>query len=518
MNLAEESLTAAIRRRLMRSAIIKDAKAWDELYSQLQTGMSNAWNDAMREGIAGALDRLRDLGPGAFTKQDGAAILRVLEGSVGAEAIRAAMREPVINLTDAIFRLGGEEVGQATGVAIAFMRPDLDALDVLKSGNLYWIGNSWNVRTQDTLAKVLDDYFQNGMTREGLAERMAQDLASVTQRSATYWEMLADHTATKTREIGRISGYERAGVTLVQVRAHLDQGTTEICRQMHGRIIPVSKMRGQANAYLAATARRDEVAAKGAWLMAGDDVDLTDVADADLPDNIATPPYHFRCRTITVAYFGTQSWRRADLPVVPSGSRKEVEAWAEEHIADRAEFNRALAAGKAARFTAALAQTRAHFDLGKLNRLASGALITRRGKDALAFYVDDYREMGINVGTFKQIDNPVTRRRGAVETGLDLDSVDFRWFAAEPTPEYIARHEYGHWFHDTYRAEVDRALAAAVEDDRGWPSMVSRYGQTNRDEWFAETFALYMEGEDQHYRIAPPVLTLLKEKDRFNDD
>ncbi|PID35173.1 MAG: hypothetical protein CR964_01075, partial [Rhodobacterales bacterium] len=107
--IAEQSLLHTIRRRLVRSVVIKDAKAYEALYGQLQTAMTNAWDDAMREGIAAALDRLRDLGPGRFTEEDGATILRVLEGSVGEDAIRAAMREPVINLTDALFRLGAEE-------------------------------------------------------------------------------------------------------------------------------------------------------------------------------------------------------------------------------------------------------------------------------------------------------------------------------------------------------------------------------------------------------------------------
>lgn len=191
MTIAAQAILRTIRRRAARSVVIKDEKAYELLYSQLQTAMSNAWNDAMREGIAASLDRLRDLGPGKFTKEDGETILRVLEGSVGPDAIRAAMREPIVNLTDALFRLGGAEVGKAAGVAIAFNRPDLDALDILKTGNLYWVGNSWNTHTQDFLAKTLEDYFTEGMTREDLTARFAEDFASVTTRSQTYWELLA---------------------------------------------------------------------------------------------------------------------------------------------------------------------------------------------------------------------------------------------------------------------------------------------------------------------------------------
>ncbi|MEM6727834.1 MAG: hypothetical protein AAF618_04980 [Pseudomonadota bacterium] len=303
-SLAEDAIRAATTRRLARSVVIKDAEAYERLYSELQTAMTNAWTGAMREGIAAALDRLRDLGPGSFTREDGTALMGVLEASVGADAIQAAMREPVINLSDALFRTGAEEVGRSVGIGIAFARPDLDALDVLKSGNLYWIGNSWNVRTQNIIAKVLDDYFTEGMTREGLTQRFAEDFAGLTERSRFYWEMLADHTATKTREIGRVTGYERAGIERVEVRAQLDEGTTSICRQMHGRIIEVPKLRAQASEYLDAVRVRDEARAKAAWAMNDDDVDLSGVADEDLPDNIGSPPYHFRCRTITVAYFG----------------------------------------------------------------------------------------------------------------------------------------------------------------------------------------------------------------------
>ena len=304
MTIAAQAMLRTIRRRVARSVVIKDAKAYEALYGQLQSAMSNAWSDAMREGIAASLDRLRDLGPGAFTKDDGAMILRVLEASVGADAIRTAMRDPVVNLSDALFRVGAEEVGTAAGVSIAFARPDLDALDILKTGNLYWVGNSWNVHSQNLLAKTLEDYFTEGMTREGLAARMAEDFAGVTERGQVYWEILADHTATKTREMGRVSGYDRAGIDRIQVRAHLDDRTTRICRHMHGRVIEVSRLREQRDTYLDAVSRRNEPAAKAAWTMHGETTDFSNTPTSQLDRGTGGPPYHFRCRTITVAYFG----------------------------------------------------------------------------------------------------------------------------------------------------------------------------------------------------------------------
>lgn len=306
MTFADTTIERAIGRRAARTAILKDGRAYERLYARLQKAMTNSWTDAMREGVAASLDRLRDLEPGAFTKADGQMIMRQLEASVGPEAIRAAMRGSVINLSDALFRAGAAEVGTAAGVSIAFAGPDLDALDILKTGNLYWIGESWNAHTQDLLASALDDYFTEGMTREGLTRRFAEDFATLTERGQRYWELLADHTATKTREMGRVTGYDRAGVTSVQVRAQLDDKTSKICRAMHGRVITVEKMRGQRDTYLDAISRRDGEAAKEAWTMHGEAgaEALKDRPTSRLPGGTGGPPYHFRCRTITVMFFG----------------------------------------------------------------------------------------------------------------------------------------------------------------------------------------------------------------------
>lgn len=298
----EALFVATIRRRLARTVLIKDSKAFDRLYGELQAALTRAWDDEMRKGIIAALDRLRDLGAGAFTASDSTAIMRVLEERVGAEAIRAAMREPVVNLTDALFRAGAAEVGRATSVDVAFMRPDLDALDALKDNNLFWVGESWNRHTKEKLDAILTEYFTDGMTREGLAQRMADDFRTLTSRSHVYWEAVADHMATKGREIGRVTGYERAGIQKVQIRANLDEHTTPCCRQLHGRVIEVETLVRQRDAYFAASVRGDKLAMADIWTMHGKGANLSNVRTRDLK-GVGSPPYHYRCRTITVAYF-----------------------------------------------------------------------------------------------------------------------------------------------------------------------------------------------------------------------
>ncbi|MEG9884441.1 MAG: hypothetical protein V6Z86_07475 [Hyphomicrobiales bacterium] len=327
MDTAERAVMRAIVKRTVRKIVIRDDKAWTSLYHELQTAMTRSWSQEMRKAIADALDRLRDLGPGRFTRTDAKAIAGALEARLGAAAIAAAMREPAINLSDALYRLGATEVGKATGVDIAFMQPDFDSLDMLKQANLYWIGRSWDIETAPKIGKILREYFTQGMTREGLTARFAQDFADMGDRSRRYWEVLADHTATKTREMGRVTGYRRAGIERVEVRAHLDERTTKICRHMHGRSIEVRRLADQRDAYLRAAAAHDEAAAKRAWAMHGDMADLDHVATRDLPANTAGPPYHFRCRTITVAHFEA------------TGPQTQVDRWTQS-VRDREVLSR----------------------------------------------------------------------------------------------------------------------------------------------------------------------------------
>lgn len=299
---AESALKGAIKRRALRAAVLKAADAWQALYDQMRDAYTRAWSDAMRSAIADGLDTLRDLGNGAFTAADGDLILSTLKSRVGGEAMAAAVRGPVINLSGALGRLGAQEVGAAAGIDITFMRPDLEALKLIQDSNLFWVENHWNAYTQQRFRAALTTYFRDGMTREQLAARFAEDFAGLTKKGQVYWELLADHTATKTRELGRLPGYEQAGAEFVQIRAHIDDNTTEKCRNLHGKIIPVSKMRTQRDRYLEAIGRRDAATAKEAWSM-DPDPGRVDIAADKLPENEASPPYHFRCRTITVAYF-----------------------------------------------------------------------------------------------------------------------------------------------------------------------------------------------------------------------
>lgn len=300
---AQNALLKAIVRKQLMSAVVKDDQAWQALYDKLRDAFTRTFDEQAQAALANALERVRMVPEGADSAEFEAVIMAALEKELGPEALQAALRGPVLNLSEALFRVGAAEVGKAVGVDLMFNRPDYDALDIVGRANLYWVGNSWNTTVDGLFRAALQDYFDKGMTRAELTERFAKDFAGLTERGIRYYELLADHTATRTREMGRVTGYERAAIEYVQVRAHLDERTTEFCRHMHGRVIAVKQLSDQRADYLKAVSTRNMEAAKAAWVMHGAGDDFSRVKTSELPQGTASPPYHFRCRTITVVYF-----------------------------------------------------------------------------------------------------------------------------------------------------------------------------------------------------------------------
>jgi hypothetical protein len=79
----------------------------------------------------------------------------------------------------------------------------------------------------------------------------------------------------------------------------------------------------------------------------------------------------------------------------------------------------------------------------------------------------------------------------------------------------IAYHENGHRLHGKFKAEIDALLPPNLNAS-GWPLLVSKYATTNSREYVAESFLLYMQGdESQFYRIHPALLAFFKSKDKL---
>lgn len=69
-------------------------------------------------------------------------------------------------------------------------------------------------------------------------------------------------------------------------------------------MIEVDTLAEQRDAYFEASSRGDKLAMADIWTMHGKGADLSNTRTRDLK-GVGSPPYHYNCRTITVAYWET---------------------------------------------------------------------------------------------------------------------------------------------------------------------------------------------------------------------
>lgn len=131
---------------------------------------------------------------------------------------------------------------------------------------------------------------------------------------------------------------------------------------------------------------------------------------------------------------------------------------------------------------------------------------SRQGLTELSMLSDAGMKRGVikRLSAIEKIKDAELKRRA-----LDFAG-DFRFNSVRVTPSSIVIHENGHRFHANYYKSVESAVEGW---DNGWQMLVSQYGTTNRHEFVAESFAIYVTDPAQHWRIKPELLAVFREKD-----
>lgn len=271
----------------------------------LKTALSKAWDRQARAFLLDLLTEAELIGAeGIPSEGELARIHEKAENYLGAGLAEAA-RQPVISAQSAAYQIGK----RAAGIDFSFTRKDINALDILRDDMLFWVGKSYDRQFSGWMQDRVKEYFTEGLSRVQLTERIADQMNVLDPNVKDYIALLADHNTTRVAELGHVSGYEDAGIEYAEIVAVMDNRTSPICRHLNGRIIPVSAMSAQRDRLLAASKSRSIAAAKKAQPMMsatsgiGLDVLNTTSTGQIIEQGVGFPPYHFRCRTTTVAHF-----------------------------------------------------------------------------------------------------------------------------------------------------------------------------------------------------------------------
>lgn len=175
-------------------------------------------------------------------------------------------------------------------LAFVFDEIDADAVEAMRK-SFYWMGKEYNENLQSRLKDKIEGVFKGEIELDEIGAELKREFGSILSADESYFKGVSDHIALQARNVATVTQGAKYGVKYYKILAIMDARTTQICRSMHGRIIPAAHLEAQAEKILNANSLASKKAAAAwrseAYLGKSDKMD----------SNFGLPPYHFRCRT-----------------------------------------------------------------------------------------------------------------------------------------------------------------------------------------------------------------------------
>ena len=103
---------------------------------------------------------------------------------------------------------------------------------IIQKQQLFWIGNHFDADIRQNFADTLSKAIEQGYTKEMLADTLKEQFGDIADKSSHYWQGLAEHTALRIREFGRLQGYKKVKAKYYKLVVILDDRTSDICRAL----------------------------------------------------------------------------------------------------------------------------------------------------------------------------------------------------------------------------------------------------------------------------------------------
>jgi hypothetical protein len=274
--------------------LLKDGK-YDKIVKDLHELLNSNWQSESKDAIEEAISAIENK-KGDMTEKDAQKVIDKLNSKLGSGNYGKALIDGIAAIQKETYLLGAI----TTQPDYAFGKRDLKTLKWLKNDSTYWIGNYYDAQLQDAIQKNIEWTIQQDMSRSEAGTYLRQMFGEQFQKSQSYWEGLSNHIVTRTREFGKIAGYQAGGIQKVEYRALLGPHTCDICLELNGTIFDIGALVDQRDAIMnAATPEAAKEAAP--WLKLDQIKGLNAAQLAE--KGVVMPPVHFHCNCTTIAYF-----------------------------------------------------------------------------------------------------------------------------------------------------------------------------------------------------------------------
>ncbi len=208
---------------------------YDQLMYKYYRILNNAWKKEVKDSAKQAIQMLSDLPKSEKLKIkhiDG--IMAIINSNLS-EDFSSLVRQDTKAFIQRSLRLGindvRKQVPHNTSIGLyGIQERKLESL--ITKQNLFWIGNRYGTDIETGFKETLKEAVSSGYTREMLADKLKEQFQHLGEKSTHYWQGLAEHTALRVREFGRLEGYRKAGAKGYRLVVVLDDRTSEICRAL----------------------------------------------------------------------------------------------------------------------------------------------------------------------------------------------------------------------------------------------------------------------------------------------
>lgn len=280
---------------------------FDKLMDDYYMVLVNAWDEKVKESARYAITELAKLGKGQRAdRQFLEGLDYMIRAKLGTE-FSVLLDEPVKNFCNLAYRISSEE-SQFVNFKISFSPQDQKNIDLVKRQQVFWLRSHYDSSVSQRMQDVLIQSIENDTTTEELAEILQDEFKAVLKGSRAYFEGLAEHTGLRIREFGRLKNYEKIGATHYKIVAVMDERTSDICRALNGKIFPLKPALDsmdamfQVNENMSFDEAKEELKRIAPFVKENQiEYDISGKPIGINGSHTPFPPFHWRCRTRTVA-------------------------------------------------------------------------------------------------------------------------------------------------------------------------------------------------------------------------
>ena len=288
---------------------------YDQLMLEYYRVLNNAWKTEIRDAARLAIQMLSDMPKAEKINKDSIDKLMGIINTQLGDDFAALVNEPTKAIIDRCVRLGlrDTQVQAPIKTSIGLWGiEDQHLSSTIQKQQLFWIGNHFEADIRQSFADTLSKAIEQGYTKEMLADTLEDQFNDLANRSSHYWQGLAEHTALRIREFGRLQGYKKTKAKYYKLLVILDDHTSDICRALaaQDKIYPLNDALEVMDKLMALDTKsnslddaREYIRALAPWVK-DDQIEYDSgmnpvgISGAHTP----FPPFHWKCRTTTVIW------------------------------------------------------------------------------------------------------------------------------------------------------------------------------------------------------------------------